>query len=158
MKAASTKEIGKELNNLSPRELRDLCLRFSRFKKENKELLTYILFEASDEELYIEGVKADIDRQFKEIHARSSYLIRKSVRRILLNTRKFIRYSQKKRTEVELLLHFCRNLRNMSPSILRNKSLSGLYLRQSEAVKEKISLLHPDLQYDYESELKKLLR
>lgn len=158
MKAFSTKEIGKELTNLSPRELRDLCLRLSRFKKENKELLTYILFEAADEESYIEGVKADIDRQFEEIHTRSSYLIRKSIRRILLNTRKFIRYSQKKPTEVELLLHFCRKLKSMSPSILRNKSLCNLYIRQTEAVMEKISLLHPDLQYDYESELKELLR
>ena len=43
MKAVSVKELSQELLNRSPKELRDLCLRLSRFKKENKELLTYLL-------------------------------------------------------------------------------------------------------------------
>ena len=61
MKAVTVKEISEELVNLSPKELRDLCLRLARFKKENKELLTYLLFEATDEEMYIESVKKEID-------------------------------------------------------------------------------------------------
>ena len=61
MKAVTVKEISQELLNLSPKELRDLCLRLARFKKENKELLTYLLFESSDESSYVESVKKEID-------------------------------------------------------------------------------------------------
>ena len=43
MKAVTLREIKKELNTLSTLEIQELCLRLSRFKKENKELLTYYL-------------------------------------------------------------------------------------------------------------------
>lgn len=158
MKAVSSKELGKELNSLSPKELRDLCLRLARFRKENKELLTYLLFESFDEEAYIEGVKKDIDEEFQQINTKGSYFIRKSVRRILTRTKKYIRYSQNKRTEVELLIYFCRKLKNMTPSILKNKSLLNLYSRLTDSIIIKISSLHPDLHYDYQQELNELLR
>jgi len=44
MKAASSKEIKSALIEQSPTQLTELCLRLARFKKENKELLTYLLF------------------------------------------------------------------------------------------------------------------
>ena len=53
MKTASVKEIKDELKFKTSDELRELCLQLSRFKKENKELLTYLLFEAQDEEAFI---------------------------------------------------------------------------------------------------------
>ena len=40
MKIATVKDIRQELNNLSTKDLVDLCLRLSRFKKENKLPLT----------------------------------------------------------------------------------------------------------------------
>ena len=57
MKAASLKEVKTELNHKSHSELLAICLRLSRFKKENKELLNYLLFEFSDEEKYIESMR-----------------------------------------------------------------------------------------------------
>ena len=42
MKAATVKEIKTELENLSPAALLPLTLRLAKFKKENKELLTYL--------------------------------------------------------------------------------------------------------------------
>ncbi len=65
MKAVTVKELREELTNCTPKELRELCLRLARFKKENKELLTYLLFESSDEVLFIEGVKKEVDEQFE---------------------------------------------------------------------------------------------
>ncbi len=50
MKAASIQELKQELQHTSLKEITELCLRLARFKKENKELLTYLLFEASDAE------------------------------------------------------------------------------------------------------------
>lgn len=157
MKAVTVKELNQELLNRSPKELRELCLRLSRFKKENKELLTYLLFESSDERLYVENVKEEIDRQFSEVNRKSYYFIKKGVRRILMNTRKYIRYSQNKKTEVDLLIYYCTRLRNFKPTINKNTALRNLYARQIDTIREKLSSLHEDLQYDYAPELKELI-
>jgi hypothetical protein len=156
MKAVSVKELSHELLNRSPKELRDLCQRLARFKKENKELLTYLLFESSDEASYVESVKSDIDKQFEEVNRKSPYFIKKGVRKILLNTKKYIRYSQNKKTEIDLLIYYCAGLRNFRPSIEKNKALRNLYLRQTELLREKLSSLHEDLRYDYETEINEL--
>ena len=68
MTAASVVQIKKELKHRDPEELLQLCLRLARFKKENKELLTYLLFESDSESGYIETVKAEIDAQFSTIN------------------------------------------------------------------------------------------
>lgn len=156
MKAVTVKEINQELINRTPKELRELCLRLSRFKKENKELLTYLLFESSDEVSYIESVKKEIDEQFAQINKKSNYLIKKGLRRILINIRKYVRYSQNKKTEVDLLIYFCVKLKKFTPSIQRNTRLLNIYNTQIEAIRKKVSVLHEDLQFDYESELEAL--
>jgi hypothetical protein len=156
MKTVTVKELSQELTYRTPKELRDLCLRLSRFKKENKELLTYLLFESSDELSYIAGVKKEMDEGFEQINKTTWYYIKKSVRKILKNTRKYIRYSQKKQTEVELLLYFCTKLKKLSPSIQKNTSLMNLYNRQIDTIIKKVPLLHEDLQYDYGLELSEL--
>jgi len=156
MKTVTAKELSQELTYRTPKELRDLCLRLSRFKKENKELLTYLLFESSDELAYVNSVKKEMDEEFDHINTTSYYFIRKSVRKILKNTRKYIRYSQKKQTEVDLLLYFCGKLKEISPSIRRNTALMNLYTRLLDTISKKIPVLHEDLQYDYGLELSEL--
>jgi hypothetical protein len=156
MKAVSVKDLKEELANCTPKEVRDLCLRLARFKKENKELLTYILFESTDEGLYLAGVKNEVDDQFKMINRKSNYLIKKGLRKILRTIRKYARYSQKKETEVELLVYFCTKLNKFFPSIRRNTGLNNLYNRQIETIIKKTSLLQEDLQFDYKIELDKL--
>ena len=156
MKAVTVKELKLELEDRSPKELRELCLRLSKFKKENKELLTYLLFESGDEASYVASVKKDIDQQFEERNIKSQYLIKKSLRKILRNTRKYIRYSLKKETEVELLIYYCIKLKKVTPSIQRNTGLMKLYNGLTEAIKKKITSLHEDLQFDYEAELREL--
>ena len=156
MKAVSVKKLSEELLNRTPKELRDLCLRLSRFKKENKELLTYLLFESSDEASYIESVKEEIDRQFDEVNRKSYYLMKKGLRRVLLNTKKYIRYSHSKKTEVDLLIYYCKKLKKFTPSIKKNKALLNLYMRQTETITEKLKHLHEDLQYDYETDMREL--
>lgn len=156
MKAASVSTIKKELKQLSSEELIAICLRLSKFKKENKELLTYLLFEAHNESGYIEIVKAEIDEQFATINTSSFYYIKKSVRKILRNIKKHARYSLKKDTEVELLLYFCKSLLNFRPSILKDNTLVNIYDRQIVYIKKLVASLHDDLQYDYHVELEKL--
>jgi hypothetical protein len=156
MKAASVSEVKKELKHRSNEELMELCLRLSRFKKENKELLTYVLFESEDEDAFIRGIKLQVDEQFEAINTNSYFYIKKSVRKILRELKKFIRYSPVKETEVEILLYFCSTLKDFSPSIKRNVTLTNLYNRQIDFVKKKVLLLHEDLQYDYTLELEEL--
>ena len=52
MKTASLKQVKEELFYKSDQELVELCLRLIRFKKDNKELLSYLLFEMDDEDAY----------------------------------------------------------------------------------------------------------
>jgi hypothetical protein len=157
MKTVTIKDLKEELSNCTPKEVRELCLRLARFKKENKELLTYLLFESSDEAFYIEDVKKEVDEQFEIINRKSHYLIKKSFRKILRTIRKYARYSQKKETEVELLLYFCIKLKKITPSVLKNSGLQNLYNKQIETIRKKVTLLHEDLQFDYEIELEKLI-
>jgi predicted nucleotidyltransferase len=156
MKTASVKELKQELKYRSPQELQDLCLRLSKFKKENKELLTYLLFESSNEIAYIRGVKDEIDEEFKLINRQSYYYIKKSVRKILKNTKKYIRYSQKKETEIDLLIYFCTKLNKFTPSSEKDTRLQNIYNRQIELIKKKLIVLPEELQYDYGLELKEL--
>ena len=156
MKAVTVKELKEELTERSPKELRELCLRLSKFKKENKELLTYLLFESSDEAAYIEGIKKEVDEQFILINKKSQYLIKKSLRKILRNVRKHNRYSLKKETEVELLIYFCLKLKKFTPSIHRNTGLQNLYIGQVVNIRKKLTALHEDLQSDFEEGLKDL--
>ena len=83
MKAVSVVKIRKELHHRSHDELMELCLRLAKFKKENKELLTYLLFEADNEEQYIQTVIEDLNEQFETINTNSYYYIIKSIRKIL---------------------------------------------------------------------------
>lgn len=156
MKTATVKELKTELTHQSQAELVELCLQLSKFKKENKELLTYLLYESENEEGYIESVKNEIDEQFKLINTSSYFYIKKSVRKILRIVKKYIRYSKQKETEVELLLHFCYVLKNMQPSIFKNVSLTNIFNRQVLLIKKSIATLHEDLQYDYNLELEDL--
>ena len=152
MKSANIRELKRELKELPPHEVTELCLRLCRFKKENKELLTYLLFESQDEASFIEGVKEEIDERFSQVNRKSPYFVRKSFRSILQLTRKFIRYSANKETEVELLLHYCSRLKNFKPDIRKNKRQLNIYLKLMEQIDKKIDALHEDLQYDFRKE------
>jgi len=153
VKSATVKQLKDELQHLSSDKLINLCLRLSRFKKENKELLTYLLFESHNESGYIQAIKNEMDDEFEMINTNSYFYIKKSVRKILRNVKKYIRYSLNKETEIELLLYFCKKLKGFSPSIDNNVSLTNIYLRQIQTIKKKLILLHEDLQYDYQIEL-----
>ncbi|TDO00072.1 hypothetical protein [Sunxiuqinia elliptica] len=153
MKAASIKEIRDELKIYTPEQLQELCLRLARFKKENKELLTYLLFEAGDEQAYIQGVQEEIDAGFAAINFRSIYLVKKSLRKILRDTNKYIRYSAVKTTEIDLLIYFCRKVRTSKVSLSKSLVLRNLYARQVAKIEKLLAKMHEDIQFDYEDDI-----
>lgn len=156
MKTASVAELKKELGDLSPKELKELCLRLVKYKKENKELLTYLLFEAHDEESYIRDIKEETDLLFSEINSNSLHWAKKSLRKILRILNKYIKYSGNKQTEVELLLYYCRKLKDSGISFTYSPTLVQLYDRQIIKAEKALVKLHEDLQYDYADELASL--
>ncbi len=157
MKPATISFIRQELKNRPPDQLFEMCLRLARFKKENKELLTYLLFEADDEQAYIKSVKLEMDEMFTDINKSNIYFVKKSVRKILKITNKFIKYSGKKPTEVELLIHFCVKLKTYEDMFAQSLSMQNIYSRQIQKIKTTLNGLHEDLQFDYMNELKPLL-
>lgn len=157
MKAATIHELKKELGTLEKNDLLNLCLRLGKYKKDNKELLTYLLFEAHDEDGYIAAIRQDIDEQIEAINRSNLYLTKKSLRKILRNTNKFIRYSGSKQTTVEVLMHFCSAVKHSGIPVHQSKVLTNMYAMQIKKIKAALSGLHEDLQYDYEVQLEPLM-
>lgn len=156
MKTASLSELKKELENLEPKELKELCLHLAKYKKENKELITYLLFEAHDTPSYIENTKQIIDSLFEEINKSNLYFARKSLRKILRVTNKFIKYTGLKQVEVELLIYYCQKLRKSDIAFQKSTALTNLYIRQIQKIKKALATLHEDLQFDYIDDLKSI--
>ncbi|RXG21084.1 hypothetical protein [Leeuwenhoekiella aequorea] len=156
MKTATVTQLKKELKHKDTDELLQLCLKLSRFKKENKELLTYLLFESDYEAGYVDSIKELIAEQFAAANSKNYYWLKKAIRKILKETKKYIRYSGNKETEVQLLIYFCEQMNGFEPSIRNNNTLRNLYLRQVEYITKKIEGLHEDLQLDYYNALENL--
>ncbi len=157
MQTATVKQLKDELKTKTPEKLLEYCLHLSKFKKENKELLTYLLFEAQNEEHYIRDIKSEMDDAFRSLNLDRYYYMKKGVRKILRTIKKYIRYSKNKETEVELLLYFCMRMKLLRPSIQFNLTLQNIFNRQIEYIQRRIPALHEDLQYDFTLEIEELL-
>jgi len=156
MRSATVQEIKEEIQTLKPADLIALCLRLARFKKENKELLTYIIFEAGDEEGFVKGIKQEISGLFSEINQTQLYFAKKSLRKIVRIINKYSRYSGNKQTDLELRLFFCRQLLDSGIPARRNPVISNLYDGQMKKIITVMNSLHADLQYDFQKELDSL--
>ncbi len=156
MKAASSKEIKSALFEQSSTQLIDLCLKLARFKKENKELLTYLLFEEQNEDAYIHSAKKVIDEGFQTLNIQSVYIAKKNLRKIIRVTNKFIKYSGIDTTEITLLIYVCRCIQESGLKLNNSVALKNIYLSLLKKISTKISGMHEDLQYDYNKEIQAL--
>mgnify|MGYP001487981087 FL=1 len=158
MKASSISQIKKELKYASKEELIEIVLRIGKYKVENKELLSYLLFDSSDEQGYIDKIKVYMDFQFEIVNRENYYFIKKSVRKILRVTKRFIKYSKNIETETTLLIHFCKNLEEMDPSYKYNQVLLNMYFRQLNLIEKNLEKMHEDLSYDFRREVDLLIK
>lgn len=156
MKAASVQEIKAALKEKDEKELMELCLRLVRYKKENKELLTFLLFEADDLPVFIQGVNEEIDEGFAALNKDSYYIAKKGLRKILRIANKYVRYAGNKTVEVEVLLHFCTAFKGIKSSWQKTGALAMLYAAQLKKIKAALETMHEDLQYDYRRSLERL--
>lgn len=156
METASLSEIKKELKVLSLQQLQEIVLRLAKYKKENKELLSYLLFEAFNQQAFMQSVKEEIDELFMHLNRSSFYLAKKTLRKALRTTKKYIRFSGSKETEIELLIYFCLKIRKSGLRMSSSRVVMNMYLNQVKRIKKVLSMMHEDLRIDYEDELEKL--
>jgi hypothetical protein len=149
MKTATLKEIKTELENTPPEKLLDLCLRLTKFKKENKELLTYLLFEEGNEASYVASVKEMLNELFDTVNKTQLYFAKKTIRKIVRIANRYIKYSDCKTTEPDVLLHVCEKINELNLDLKRNTALHNIYLSQIKKIKKAVSGMHEDEQYDY---------
>lgn len=157
MKAASLNVLKKEMAMLSHQQLLEMLLQVSKYKKENKELLSYLIFDAGDKDAFVKEVKSEMDDMFKEVNTYSVYYTKKDIRKLLKWVQKYIKFSGDKEMEVDFLLHFCRKMNTSGLKMRQDKVLQNIYWMQLKKVEKALSSLHDDLQYDYRQALDKLL-
>jgi len=149
MTFATLAEIKKELQQADADLLQTLCLRLAKYKKENKELLGYLLFESQNEPSYIRQIKEDIDLQFEELKDRNLYIVKKMLRKILRFTNRHIKYSTNDETDLELRIYFCEKVKAAKIPLATSATLLNLYQGQLKKINAIVTKLPEDLQSDY---------
>ncbi len=141
-------DLKKELLKLNSTEIATVCWRLARFKKENKELLTFLLFKADDTDAFTQEYKEEMDLQFSKITGKSFNVV-KTLRKIAQQMNNQIRYAATETVTIELLLHFCKNYIKYVNYHTQYKPLRSIFYRFAEKLKASILKLQEDLQYDY---------
>jgi len=157
MNTASIQEIKKELRTLDADSLQELCMRLTKYKKENKELLNYLLFEAHNEQAYIENVKEELNELFNTVPSSNVYFVKKSLRKILRFANRQIKYSGIKQTELEVRIFFCTKMKEAKIPRQSGTVLFNLYQQQLKKIESAFAKLPEDIRADYERELKFIL-
>jgi len=157
MKTSSLSELKKELIHLSPKELADLCVNLAKYKKDNKEYLDFLLFSAHDKESYVKEIKEEIELLFKDIKLQNNlYYSKKSLRKVLRLITKYSKYLGDKALNAELLIFFCKTLKQSCIPYHKSQLIVNMYEQQLKKINTLINTLHEDLQLDYRNELDKL--
>lgn len=154
---ASLKVIRDELALLNNKELVGIISSLIRFRKENKELITYLLFDSKDEAGFIKSIKAETEFAMEPVTRYNVRPYLKLIRKTLKNIRKAIKISGKNETAVQLLMHFCTVIKQKNLPVTRFKGLNLVWDRCIHDITKNILTLHEDLRYDYTQELNALI-
>lgn len=149
MKSATIQEVKTELAALNKAELMSLCLRLAKYKKENKELLGFLLFNAYDLDNYIQEVQEEMLEMFKEVNSKHVFFAKKTLRKILRFANKHIKFATSKQAEIEILLHYCMQFKKQGSYVFKSTALANLYAAQLKKIDKAINTLHEDLQFEY---------
>lgn len=158
MKVSSISELKKELHELPQKKLVELCLSLAKYKKDNKEFLDYLLFQAHDKSSFITVIKSEIDDYFEELkHQPNLYYVKKSLRKLLRLITKYCKYIGEKSSAAELHIYFCAKLKKSGIPYHKSQLLVNMYEQQLKKINTLINSLHEDLQQDYLNELEKIM-
>lgn len=151
-------DIRKQLGKLDSIALEQLCITLARYKKENKELLTYLLFEADDEQAYIGELKHEVDVLFGSLPRGNVYFVKKSIRKIIRFINKHIKYSGIPGTELEVRIYFCSKMKEAGVPLQPGTVLFNLYQQQLKKIQAVCAKLPEDIQFDYARDIGALTR
>lgn len=156
MQAERLSDIKKELKALGTPEIIEICLKLAKYKKENKELLSYLLFHSSDSGSYISSVKTFLQENFQQLSS-SPYQRAKELRKILRLLNKHIKFIGSAEAEVDLLLWYSASFVAFSGVRSSQKTMITMLTRLMIRISKQIQKLHEDLQFDYKQEYDNLL-
>lgn len=151
--ASTINDIKKQLQGKDKKDLINLIVRLGKFRKENKELLSYLLYDAGTPDQFVSDVRSEIDELFSEINYSSVYFIKKSVRKIVRILHKYIRFVSDKPVEASLLAYFCHSLKMHPVPLKKSVQLQNIYDSQWKKLQAALEALHPDLQHDLLKEM-----
>lgn len=149
MYTAPLSHLKKELQTCSQKDLVALCARLATFSRDNKELLSYLLFESGNELAFIQNLKDEVSLLFQDVNGSSVYLAKKTIRKILRLITKQSRYSGQAATQIEALLHFCEQMKQLALPWKESAVMLNLYAAQIKKIDRLLLALHEDLQFDY---------
>lgn len=152
LKPAGVRDIKKELQFKDRKSLEELCLRLSKYKKDNKEFLSYLLFWSEDEKEYVREIKVAIVEMMNDVNVRNVYWAKKTIRKVLRNMNKYIRFSSNPTTEIELRIFFCKEMKSLPLDWRSSKVLTNIYEGQLKKINQAMGKIHEDLKRDYEGD------
>jgi hypothetical protein len=157
MQIPSLAEIKKELSYLDKNELTGLLLELSKFSRDNKAYLFFRLFERDNPNLFIDMVKEDLDLAFMDANTKNYHLAKKSAQGIRRKLNKNLKLNKNKEAHVELILYFCKQLKQYGFLSFRHPVIDNLFKVQLGKAEKLIEKLHEDLQYDFQVQLEELM-
>lgn len=159
MKSATVNELRKELKESDPDLVRELCLKLIKYKKENKELATYVLFEAHDEQAYVKNVTDEIGTLFHDIpRGGNAYYIKKTLRKILRFANRQIKYSGNKVSELDIRIFICQQMNEARVPKNPGTVIGNMYDQQLKKITTIFDDIEEDLQADYSRQVEEILR
>jgi hypothetical protein len=153
MQSTSLAYLKKEIQAMPKAELIEVCNKLIKYKKENKELLHYVLFESTNEAYYVEQLKNEVSKMFQDVNTQTVYFAKKTIRKILRFIAKYCKFSEIPTTHIDVLIHFCKEMNQLSLHWKEHKVMVNLYQSQLKKIEKLIATLHEDLQYDYRHKL-----
>ena len=156
MELRSISHLLKELGTLEHKQVLEICARLAKHKKENKELLSYLLFDSVDENSFRENIKKEIDELFANINRSSAYTTKKGLQKTVRVMNRYLNFSEEKQTELEIRLYFCSKVKKVRIDLDSSAVISNIYYREIDKIKTVFSKLHEDLQFDYKEAIEKL--
>jgi hypothetical protein len=150
-------DLKKELLELNKPELIQLCLRVAKLKRENKELLAYLIFDADDPLFYAQKLKPEIKEVFEQPFQHAYYLT-KSIRKVMRLITKYYRFTSNKQGETDLLIYLVEEFHQSWRYEYRYQALGKVIFRCLEKAQTNLKKIDEDFRADFEQPLAELLQ
>lgn len=152
----SLKEIREELKLLDRTELEELIVDLAKLSRQNKRSLGVKLASRHDASVVLDLFKEELDLLFAEANDSNHYLAKKSIQAIRKKMNQNLTLTKDKSQQVELLFHFCEQMKAFGYLAYKHPVIDNVYLMQFKKADKLLEGLHEDLRYDFAEKLNAL--